>query len=235
LFDKHEPSTIALENTILKGFFAWCVLEEIVAVNQMDRVKRPKVAPLADRKVTTISSDEVKRMLEAAETWPEKLCLGVLAFTGARRNAASELRWRDVDFDRGVFTLTEKGHKTITKPIPNELRALLDLYLLTHTPKPADFVIPNRVYTGKPTRSNKIIWILVKEVARRAGVKSHVHAIRAAFAVRYLESNPGRAEALQQLMGHSNIATTYGYLRRYDRDQAMESVRGLSYEDGEAS
>lgn len=224
-----KPATVALENTILRGFFEWLVDDEVIDRNPMQRVRRPKVPPLADREVVTITTHDVEAMLAACETWPEKLCIGVLAYTGARRNAAANLRWRDVDLRRGVVTLHEKGQKAITKPLADQLLALLWTYDLAHRPSPDDWVIPNRRPTGRDKRSNRIVYHLVKQVAARAGVKSHCHAVRAAFAVRYLETHPGQAEHLQALMGHSNIATTFGYLRRLDRERAMETVRGLSF------
>ena len=74
-----------------------------------------------------------------------------------------------------------------------------------------------------------MIWRLVRRVAGRAGVEAHVHALRAAFAVFYLECHPGDVEALKELMGHRSIATTQVYLRKLDRQRAMERVRDLSW------
>ena len=60
-------------------------------------------------------------------------------------------------------------------------------------------------------------------------MQAHVHALRAAFAVFYLECHPGDVEALKELMGHHSIATTQVYLRKLDRAQAMDRVRDLSW------
>jgi hypothetical protein len=60
-----------------------------------------------------------------------------------------------------------------------------------------------------------------------------VHALRAAFAVYYLERFPGDVEALKELLGHRSIATTQVYLRKLDRASAMERVRGLSWDVAE--
>lgn len=70
-----------------------------------------------------------------------------------------------------------------------------------------------------------MIWETVKKVVARAGVTAHPHAIRPAFAVRFLESHTGDLEALQPLMGHSRLETTAVYLRRLNRVRAMERVR----------
>ena len=52
---------------------------------------------------------------------------------------------------------------------------------------------------------------------------------RAALARRFLESNPGRLDALQALLGHARLETIQTYLRRLDTEKAMEAVRGLSW------
>ena len=41
--------------------------------------------------------------------------------------------------------------------------------------------------------------------------------------------HPGDVEALKELMGHRSIATTQVYLRKLDRQRAMERVRDLSW------
>jgi hypothetical protein len=53
--------------------------------------------------------------------------------------------------------------------------------------------------------------------------------------VRFLESHPGEVEALQRFMGHSKMETTQIYLRRLDRERAMERVRDLSWGSAFAS
>ena len=95
---------------------------------------------------------------------------------------------------------------------------------------PEAYVIPNRRQTHRRgDRDDKIIYQTVRRVARRAGVRSHVHALRAAYAVRYLESHVGDLEALKLLLGHARMETTEVYLRRLNRDLAMERVRDLSW------
>lgn len=239
-FTTHAASTVALEFTILSSFFNFLVLDDVIDVSPMSKVRRPKVPALSDRERTRVTTDEVRLMLRRCETWPEKMCLYFAVYTGARRNALSNLRWRDVDLAKGTVTFQEKGRKRIEKPIAKQLRAVIDEYLAQPSVHagPNDFVIPNRKYTGRGTRSNKIIWLLVKTVADRCGVDSHVHSLRAAFAVHFLESNPGQIEDLRALMGHNSIGTTQGYLDEYNKGKAMETVRDLSFEgddDGEAA
>jgi len=60
-------------------------------------------------------------------------------------------------------------------------------------------------------------------------IRTVLTALRAAFAVYYLERFPGDVEALKELMGHRSIATTRVYLRKLDKQAAMERVRPLSW------
>jgi integrase len=146
---------------------------------------------------------------------------------------------RDYDPDARTLTFKEKGSKTITKPMPNDLADLIDQAIAWRHPAtgeplymdPSDYLIPSDAAQRRPgERDTRLIWKIVRRVAERAGVETHVHALRAAFAVHYLEAKPGELVALKNLMGHKRIETTLVYVRRLDRRQAMETVRDLSWE-----
>jgi hypothetical protein len=52
----------------------------------------------------------------------------------------------------------------------------------------------------------------------------------AAFAVHFIETDPGEALALQDLLAHKRMETTVRhYLRRRDKERLMSSVRDLSW------
>jgi integrase len=92
-----------------------------------------------------------------------------------------------------------------------------------------DYLIPPEGPLLRQVRDDRVIWRLVKKVAERAGVDAHPHAIRAAFAVYYLETRGRDIVGLQELMGHESSETTKVYLRKMDKALAMEPVRGLSW------
>jgi Phage integrase family len=128
----------------------------------------------------------------------------------------------------GRLRFREKGGKVVWKPVPDELRSMLEAALAAGAIE--HYLVPPEGYLlRKDDRDDRVIWRIVKRVAARAGIEAHVHALRAAFAVYYLERFPGDVEALKELLGHRSIATTQVYLRKLDRASAMERVRELSW------
>jgi integrase/recombinase XerD len=229
--DRH-PNTMRHSVSVLKSLFGWLYEIDAIPRNPMDRIKPPRRPNPDDLDVTTVSGADVRRLFDACETWTEFLCLATLAYLGPRRRAASNLRRRDVDLDRGTIRFREKGGKVITKPIPEEFADLLGTAIGAGAigASPDSYVIPMpRGQRREGDRDDRIIWRTVKNLGKRAGVEVHPHALRAAFAVRFLESHPGEVEALQRLMGHSKMETTQIYLRRLDRERPMERVRDLSW------
>ena len=165
------------------------------------------------------------------ETWTEKLTLGVLAYMGPRRQACARLRVSYYDQAAQRLRFHEKGSKVIWKPVPHQLAQLIDAAIAAGVYDAEDnYLIPS---VASPRRSgerdDRIIWRTVCKVATRAGVRAHTHSLRAAFAVYYLETNPGEVESLKELLGHRSILTTQVYLRRLDRSAAMERVRSLDW------
>jgi site-specific recombinase XerD len=78
-------------------------------------------------------------------------------------------------------------------------------------------------------RKDRVIYDTVKIVAKRAGVRAHVHALRAAFAVKFDDQHPDAGHTLQLLLQHERWETTLVYLRRKDKARAMETVRDLGW------
>ena len=228
-----SAATVCTIHSALNGLFAWLYLEGELDANPMVRVARPRRQRPEDTDVVIVTAGDVQRMLRAIHDWQEFLCLSVLLYLGPRRDSASRLRWRDVDLDEGTLRFREKGGKVSTKPMPHDLATILARAKESgQVPcRPHDYVIPNRrpASVRRAERSNKIIWETVKRLADRAGVEATVHALRRAFAVAFLTSNPGAIESLQALMNHSRIDTTQVYLRALNRSKAMEAVRDLSW------
>jgi site-specific recombinase XerD len=235
-------STIAGQTTCINMFFAWVRREGHIQRNPTklngERVLfRPRaIDPITNDNVVTVSGDEVRRLMREAERydrWNERLAVNCLAYLGPRRRALARARICDYDQVERTLTFFEKGSKTIAKPVPDPLADMIDRAIYAGVYNDAsDYLIPGRAQQRKAgDRDDRVIWKLVREVADRAHVKTHVHALRAAFAVAFLEQHPGEVIALQELMGHKRPETTNVYLRRLDRRKAMESVRDLSWDE----
>lgn len=225
-----SPSTMALGVTVLRRFFAFLVDETAIDHSPMDRIQRPRRKRPEDLDVVSVTTSDVERLFSAAEGWQEILCLAVLAYTGPRRRAAARVRRRDVDLERGTIRFAEKGGKIAHKPIPDELAAIIRAADQQNVwASPNDYLIPSRRTAKNRERSPKVVYDTVKKIADRAGVRTHVHALRAAFAVRMDELHPGRIIAVKELLGHSRVETTMVYLRRQDKAREMEVVRGLTW------
>ena len=227
-----SPSTLASSVSLLRGFFGFLEKEGHVERTPMRNIERPRRHRPEDLPVVTVSGSDVTKLIFACRDFQELLCLGAAGYLARRRTALANARRRDADLDKGYIRFTDKGGKVIEQPIPDEFLAVLreaEQHGVWNGPD--DYLIPNRrrATTNQKRRGSKVIYETVTKVGQRAGVRTHVHALRAAFAVHFLETHPGRIESLKELMGHDRIETTMVYLRRMNRARAMEDVRDLSW------
>jgi site-specific recombinase XerD len=238
---RKAASTVAQNVSIVTGLFDWLTKEGVIQRNPTRRngdpvITRPRqIRPEENDNVTTISADGVRRLIEVANRtgWPERIAVNCLAYLGPRRNALSRLRVRDYDPLGRRLSFVEKGGHTIEKPVPHDLARIIEAAIVAGVySSDDDYLVPSRASQRRVgDRDDRIIWRLVCDVAQTAGVTTHVHALRAAFAVHFLETHGGELLALKDLMGHKRIETTLVYLRRLDRRQAMETVRDLSWNE----
>jgi integrase len=227
-----SPSTLASGVSLVRAFSRFLYNRGYTAEDVAYPLQRPRRKRPEDLEIVTVSPEDVLAMLEACADWQEFLCVSTAVYLGARRAALARVRRGDVDLVRGTVRFLEKGGKVAVKPLPDEyLQILVAAERDGLWNAASDYLIPNRrpASVRRVERSDKIVWETVKRVAARAGVRAHVHALRAAFAVQFDEAHPDQVIALKELMGHSRIETTLVYLRRKDKAAAMERVRDLSW------
>jgi integrase len=213
----------------LASFWRFLVRNDYSPASPLVKIKRPKVVPIRYRKRVRFTTAQMQEMLDACETWPERLCLHTLAHTGLRRTALAMARWGDLDGKAWTLEVIEKGEKTRKIPVPKALRKLYMEYWNEHPDlQPEHWIVPSRDGRHRPARSCRVVYSLVKGVAGRCGIEAHAHAFRAGFAIWFLEHYPNSILTLSSLLGHSSVAVTQAsYATDFADRLAAESVIDL--------
>jgi integrase len=153
-----------------------------------------KHAPKPDKRLTVVSPFAVA-------------AIRLLLFTGCRRGEILNLRWEEVDFQRGVAMLRDSktGRKPVLLGAP-ALRVLADL------PRVGPYVIVGEDPT-KPRVGLKRPWDAIRKRAGLQGVR--IHDLRHSFASRGAGAGLG-LPVIGRLLGHSQPSTTARYAHLAD-------------------
>ena len=157
------------------------------------------------------SAADLQRLLDAIDTrtgpWAQnkerdKLILLMLSFTGLRRAEIVALRPCDITTEY-IHVRNGKGDKHRTIPLSDQLKNPLHTYIEKQAIRPTD-----RIFSFAANRLYKV----VKYYAVAAGLPDlSPHALRHYFATALVERG-APLRAVQELLGHSNMATTAIYL-----------------------
>ena len=130
--------------TILHSLFKMAYMSDVVPINPMDKVERPKPRKneLKEKDMEAYTIEEVQRIFAALENEPLKwrTLLRLLIDTGIRRGECCGLRWQNIDFkantimiagnlcytpQKGIYLDTPKSGKVRTIDVDPEVMALL--------------------------------------------------------------------------------------------------------------
>lgn len=206
--DRYEGNSRATAFFALRSFYRYLeALGERVDV-RWDLIPRRWVEP--DRIV--LSREQVKRIIDSAETTEEKLIVMLLYDLALRVGELVKLRWRDVRIEDGVCwvdtTRLKKGRKLRIPLAVDTCRTLLEyrarLEEYGRPPRPDDRIIG---YT------ERMIQYIVRRLGRKIGVDNlHPHAFRRARATHLSEDGWSLAE-IAELGGWKSIQTLMRYVR----------------------
>ena len=222
------PSSVRRAQSAVRTYYAFLVEEGAVDEDPTERLEAPKLRlSLPDH----LSREEVSALLEAPDPsshlyWRDVAALEVMYGTGVRVSELVGISIPNFRPEEGLLLVFGKGSKERLVPVgPPACRALLR-YLAEVRPRLDSGKGGQRVFLGArgaPLR-REIVWRMVKRCAERAGIdpkKVHPHTLRHTFATHLVEGGADLV-AVQELLGHVDIATTQIYThldRRYLLEQ----------------
>jgi len=206
--------TILRRISSTKNFYLFLERERIInfEISDLDKPKGSKKLPVC------ISIEEVEALLNAPdldknEGQRDRAMLEVMYSSGLRISELLNLTMRQINFQRGMLRIVGKGNKERIVPIGDYALEYLNKYITEgrrkNINKNSDYVFLNRY--GEPL-SRVYFFKQVKKYAKEAGIKEEIspHTLRHCFATHMLE-NGAELRAVQEMLGHANIATTQIY------------------------
>jgi integrase/recombinase XerD len=220
--DGLAPTTVARRLAAVRSLFRHQVLLGVRTDNPAANVELPKRRRTLPR---TLSPSEVERLLDAAAgTTPRALrdrALAELLYgAGLRVSEAVSLDRQSVDLENRLVRCLGKGNKERVVPIGREAVDALRRYVSRGRPylerrnRPELFLNANG---GPLTRAG--VFLILRRLAAKAGLEPeriHPHLLRHSFATHLLEGGAD-LRAVQEMLGHADLATTELYTHVSDR------------------
>ena len=214
---RYARRTIARKAAALRRYFAWAARAGLVGADpsaslsvpagagRLPRVLRDdELSVLLDDPVATVADDPPPIRLR------DDAVLEVLYGSGLRVGELCGLRPDDLALDEGLVRVWGKGAKQRRVPLSAPAVAALAAWLadgraqLVGPDTPDDAVLLNRAGHRLTPRDVRRI------VDRRSSAPTHPHALRHTYATHLLDGGAD-LRAVQELLGHSDLATTQHY------------------------
>jgi integrase/recombinase XerD len=214
----------------IRSFFKYCLQESIVKLDPTLLLEAPKMSrTLPD----FLSVEEINQIVAAIDlSKPEgernRAILETMYSCGLRVSELVGMRISSLYPDLGIIKVIGKGDKERLVPIGTTALKFIGIYreqVRVHKQIKKgndDILFLNRRGAGL---SRQMIFILIKELVREAGIKKTVspHTFRHSFATHLVEGGAD-LRAVQEMLGHESITTTEIYTH-LDRAYLRETLQ----------
>ncbi|BFI97554.1 MAG: tyrosine recombinase XerC [Rhodanobacter sp.] len=205
-----SPKSLQRLLSSCRSLFRQLSREGALAHDPLAGVRGPKV----HRKLPVVLDvDEAATLVESggdgALAPRDRAMLELFYSSGLRLSELVGLRWVDLDLDGGEVRVLGKGRKTRIVPVGRHAVAALRTLGATIGMTPESPVFRGR---GGAAINPRTVQMRLRKLALAHGFAKHVHPhlLRHTFASHMLESS-GDLRAVQELLGHADIATTQIY------------------------
>lgn len=210
----HSVSTAMRRLSSVRGFFIFLKKEKYYN----DEIPEVKTMKKQERLPNCLSIEEVEDLLNAPdirrpEGLRDRAMLETMYASGLRVSELLALERSRVNFKKAIITIFGKGAKERKVPLGDfaieYIQKYVDEVRSKNPGSDSKYLFLNRY--GEPL-SRQYFFKQIKKYAAEAGIISPVspHTLRHSFATHLLE-NGAQLRAVQEMLGHSNIATTQIY------------------------
>ena len=223
------PSSLARNLSSIRTYYRFLIGEGELQGDPSDRISMPKQWR---RLPDALSVPEMEALLEAPDllhplAWRDRAMLEFAYATGVRVSELIGVRIRDLHLDEQFASVFGKGSKERLVPLGRQAIGRLSIYLRETRPALDRGKGEGRVFLnarGAPlTRMG--VWKILREHVKTAGIEKRVtpHTLRHTFAKHLLEGGADLL-AVQEMLGHADIATTQIYTH-VDRNYLAQEHR----------
>ncbi len=213
--EKYTTTSVARKLTAIKNFHKYLFATNKLSEDVSLTIERPKLRKALPNVLTV---NEVDMLLDVKIDSPfdyrNKAMLELLYGTGLRISEMLDLKLGDIDFENCIVRCFGKGSKERIVPIGEYIIDSLNEYLENGRNKLLGKKISDYLFLNKNGGriSRFSFFKIIKKLLRDKGIKKDVspHSLRHSFATHMLE-NGADLRSIQELLGHSDIATTRIY------------------------
>jgi len=206
--------TIARKLSALRSLFKWALLHSLITIDPTTDLDSPKL----DRPLPRVLKPaEAVRLVEAPPADDpvgarDRAVLEILYGSGLRVAELCSLDIDDLDLRGGALNVTGKGRKQRRVPLGDAARSALARYLeearSTFDPKDAAAVFLNSRGTRLGPRTVRSV--IARYTLADGLPPTSPHGLRHSYATHLLDGGAD-LRAVQELLGHENLATTEIY------------------------
>lgn len=170
-----------------------------------------------------LTRNEAKQLIDSAIAPHIKLYIIIGLTTAARKSAILQLKWSQIDFERGIIDFG-KGNKNKSKPVIPINMTLERALEVAYQYRTTDYVIENSSNSVKDIKRG------FKAAVKRSGlIDVRPHDLRHTAAVWMAEDRKLMSE-IAQYLGHTNSKVTERVYARYSPDYLRTTASALELE-----
>ena len=217
---KCDELTIAKDISGLRALGSYLLRQKMWPENHAMLLERPKASRALPK---VLSVEQVDSILDAIDTSQalgirDRALFELIYSCGLRISEAATLQVSNLHLKERLLIVRGKGDKERMVPFGISAKEKLEQYLMEVRPLLVGSKIVSEVfvnYRGEPM-SRKGIWKNFKALEVKAGVQAKVHTLRHSFATHLLAGGMD-LRSVQELLGHSDLATTTIYTHVDDK------------------
>ena len=214
--DGYAVASLARKLSALRMLARYLVSEGNLQSDFTELLSNPKKGRFLPH---ALSIEEMEKFLNAPDLNTvqgkrDRAIFELMYGSGLRVSEVSSVLVNAIDLDDGFARIFGKGAKERIVPVGGQAVLAIRNYLHGGRPQLVKEKSGGELFLSKRGTpiSRKMIWVLVKDYARRAGIEKNLtpHGLRHSFATHLLMGGAD-VRAVQEMLGHADIGTTQIY------------------------